>query len=71
MSAAKHRPGLRRRDLETASTWAAEHGLKIRALRFTGDGGFTLDFVDPDAANDDAEALELAALEKRYGKSGA
>lgn len=71
MTVAKHRAGLRRRDLETASTWAAEHGLKIRALRFTGDGGFTLDFTDPDAANDDAEAQELAQLEKRYGKGRA
>lgn len=71
MSAAKNRPGLRRRDLETAYTWAAQHGLKVRALRAGSDGGFTLDFGDPDPANDDAEAQELAELERRYGKSGA
>jgi galactokinase/mevalonate kinase-like predicted kinase len=67
MTAAK-RPGLRRRDLETAYAWAAEHGLQVRALRAAGDGGFTLDFGDPTAANDDALDLELARLEARHGQ---
>lgn len=70
MTAAKHRPGLRRRDLETAVAWAAEHGLKIRALRTSGDGGFTLDFGEPLAANDDALDRELAILEARHGQGG-
>ena len=68
MTASRHRPGLRRRDLETAIAWAAEHGLSIRALRASGDGSFTLDFGNPEAANDDALDRELAQLEARHGK---
>lgn len=69
MTAVK-RQGLRKRDLETAYAFAAEHGLKIRALRTDGAGGFSLDFGDPMAANDDALDRELALLEARHGQGG-
>lgn len=69
MTAAR-RPGIRKRDLETAYAFAAEHGLKVRALRSDGRGGFALDFGDPTAANDDALDRELALLEARHGQGG-
>lgn len=69
MSAAK-RPGLRQRDLETAFAFAEKHGLAVRGLRSDGQGGFVLDFGDPNAANDDI-GRELALLEARHGKGAA
>lgn len=67
----RRRPSLRKSDLETAYAFAAEHGLGVRALRVGGDGGFSLDFGDPGAANDDAIDRELALLEARHGSSRA
>jgi len=69
MSSAR-RQGLRKRDLQTAYAFAAEHGLKVRSLRSDGAGGFALDFGDPIAANDDALDRELALLEARHGQGG-
>lgn len=57
---------LRQVDLETAYAFAKKHELPISALRVSADGGFSLDFGPPQAANDDAVDQELAELEEKH-----
>lgn len=63
----QRRATLRKRDLNVAYEFAESHGLKICGLRTHADGGFSLDFGDR-PANDDEIDRELAALESRHGE---
>ncbi len=66
-SRAPRRPTPRKADMARAYAFASDKGLKVCGLRVHPDGGFTLDFGDRPANDDDIDK-ELAELERRHGE---